>query len=805
MHKISIRKQVIAFLFVIIGLLSAPILSYGQSARDVNVSEMTDTQIDKIIAEMGKRNLSLDQAKQLARMKGATEAQIAEMEQRIISAQQDGQKEGSNARIVELVSEELSERQDDAKEKRDTRIFGVSYFNKKGLTFAANVNAEVTEDYVLGPGDELSIDIYGSSQHSYNVIVGRAGNIDINLVGPIYVAGQSLSTAKQTITSKLKTLYSDLGDRTSASIKLGKLRTMNINVLGETYSPGTYTVSGSTSLFNLLYICGGPNSKGSFRDIQVIRSGKIIHHLDVYDFLINGNSNINVPLKDADIVYIPMYKKRIVVEGAFRHTGFFEAKDGETSDDIIRYAGGLESNAMQNNIELTRISPRGSVFQSIKIGDGIDLADGDVIQVSRYDGDRTYGQVSIAGGVFEPGNFEFREGMKLSELVKLAGGLKENAFLNRGLVTRLKEDRSLESFHFSVAELSAGTYDVELKDGDAAFITTNEGLKYTPTVTIHGQVRNPHTLEYRENLTLGDAIVMSGGLTDIATPHRIEVYRRLDPATRDTSKVTSRIVKILEIDKDLSINIKDNDFILEPMDIVSVRSYPNAKIHGTISISGEVEFPGNYTITSTNETITSLIARAGGMTNLADIDGARLYRRINIDSKLKQIFKESQSAINEDEDINIRMDTQNHFELIAIELRDILNNPKKYADLHLQDDDELIIPKKAEIVEINGQVLNAISLSYIDGMSAKEYVNLAGGFAPSAYKSKVFVVYPNGKAKATKRFLWFKHYPKVVPGSKIIVPEKVKRERLGAPAVISMSSSVVAMMAIIVNIMNNSK
>lgn len=802
---ISIRKYVIVFLFVLLGLPSAPILSYGQNAKNVNVNELSESQIDKVIAEMSRRNLSLDQAKNLARMRGATEVQIAEMEQRIISAQQGGQKEGSNARIAELVPEELSERQDDAKEERDHRIFGVSYFNKKGLTFASNINAEVSDDYVLGPGDELSIDIYGSSQHNYNAIISRAGNIDINLIGPVYIAGQTLASAKQTIISKLKTLYSDLGDRTSASIKLGKLRTMNVNVLGETYSPGTYTVSGATALFNLLYLSGGPNSKGSFRDIQVIRNGKIIYHLDIYDFLINGNSNVNVPLKDADIIYIPTYKKRIVVEGAFRHTGFFEAKDGETSDDIIKYAGGLEANAMRNNIELTRLSPKGNVFQSIKIGDGIALADGDVIQVAKYNGDRTDGQVSIAGAVFEPGNFEFHEGMKLSELVKQAGGLKENAFMNRGLVTRLKEDRSLESFHFNVAELAAGNHDVELKEGDAVFITTIEGLKHTPTITIQGQVRNPHTLEYRENLTLGDAIVMSGGLTDIATPHRVEIYRRLDAATRDTSKVVSRIVNVLEIDKELSIGIKDNDFVLEPMDIVSVRSYPNAKIHGTITITGEVEFPGMYTITSTNETITSLIQRAGGLSRLADIDGARLYRKINIDDKLKQIFLESQSAINEDEDINISMDTKNHFELVAIELKDIINNPSKYADIHLQDEDELVIPKKSEIVEINGQVLNAVSLSYIDGMNAKEYVNLAGGFAPSAYKSKMFVVYPNGKAKATKRFLWFKHYPKVVPGSKIIVPEKVKKERLGAPAVISMSSSVVAMMAIVINIINNSK
>ncbi len=789
-------------------IVAVPNNAIAQNAKDVNVSELSDAQIDKVIAEMSKRNLSLEQAKALARTRGASEAQIAEMEQRILSAQQGGSKAGSKARVEEIAIEAVSARavesetEDKEENKEESLVFGHSLFNNSKLSFEPNVNAPVSDSYVLGPGDEIAIDIFGLSQQSYSSVVARTGNIDIPLVGPIYVGGQTLSSARQIILTKLKTIYSDLGGKTSASIKLGKLRTINVSVMGEVSAPGTYTVSGATSLFNLLYLSGGPTSNGSFRDVQLLRDGKVAAHLDVYDFLIKGNTAVNVALRDGDIVMIPTYQKRVTVEGAFKRTGYFEAKEGETSDDIIEYAGGFTPDAYSDNIQFTRITIKGREFKSIKAGDAFPINNGDVLSVTSISEDRTNGQISIAGAVFAPGKYEYTDGMKLSKLIELAGGLVENAFLNRGIITRLKEDRSLSSINFNVADLVNGSYDMALQDGDAVFITTNEGLRSDRNIRITGQVLNPTTIEYRENLTLGDAIVLAGGLTDIATPNKVEIYRRLTDEESDTATIVSGSLKTVTITKDLSIGSKDNEFILCPFDIISVHSYPNSKIRGTVTATGQVAFPGTYALASADETVVSLIRRVGGFTSLADIEGARLYRRVHIDDKMKAILSDAQAALQDDDKMNIDLDLEDHYELIAIELSEIISNPKKYADLHLRDNDELVVPMKDETVSVSGQVLNSVSLTYIKGLNAKKYVQLAGGFSPSAYKGKTYVVYPNGKAKATKRFLWFKKYPDVVPGSKVIVPEKVKKERIGAPAIVSMSSSVVAMLAIVVNLLN---
>ncbi len=799
-RTLNIGVIAIAILIGNVGNLS---LASAQDPQNVNVSEMSDAQINKIISEMNSRNLSLDQAKKLARARGASEVQIAELEQRILSAQQGGSKTRTQTREVKVENSALSERsvEEDEISAEDKLVFGHALFNNDKLSFEPNVNAPVSDAYVLGPGDEVNIDIYGLSQQSYTALVSHLGNIDIPLIGPIYVGGQTLSSARQIITSKLRTIYSDLGGKTSASIKLGKLRTINVSVMGEVFAPGTYTVSGATSLFNLMHLSGGPTINGSFRDVQLLRDGKVVAHLDVYDFLIKGNASVNVSLRDGDIVMVPTYQKRIVVNGAFKRTGYFEAKEGETSDDIIAFAGGFAPDAYVDNIQFTRITVKGKEFMSIKAGDALPVANGDRLEVVSISEERTNGQVSVTGAVFAPGSYQYKSGLKLSELVSQAGGLVENAFLSRGIVSRLKDDRSLESLNFNVAELVNGAYDLPLKDGDAVYITTNEDLRTKRTISITGEVLTPITIEYRENMTLGDAIVLAGGLTDFATPNKVEIYRRLTDEESENSALVSRVLKTVTITKDLAIGSKDNEFVLMPFDVISVHAYPNSSIKGSVKVTGQVKYPGLYSIVSADETITSLIERAGGFSPLADIEGARLYRREVIDDKLKAILKQNQEALIDGEQSSVDVEIKDEYKLIAIELSEIISHPNRYSNIHIRPDDELVVPVKQETVSVSGQVLNSVSLSYIEGNNAKEYVQLAGGFAPNAYKSKLYVVYPNGKAVATKRFLWFKRYPDVVPGSQVVVPEKVKKERIGAPVLVSMSSSVVTMMAIVVNLL----
>lgn len=784
-----------------------------KSPSSAKVSEFSDAQIDKVIDEMDKRNLSMSQAKALARSRGASEKQIADMEEKILKAKSGNSKTpGTNSKYLqddtedEVVDERSirdleKEIEQDSITAEEAKIFGHSLFNNKKLSFEPNVNSPVSDSYVLGPGDVVIIDVFGLSHQNYTEEVGRSGSIDVPLVGPIFLAGQTLASARQIVMSRLKSIYSDLGGKTSLSVNIGKLRTINVSVLGEVTAPGTYTVSGATSLFNVLYLSGGPNRFGSFRDVQLLRDGKVISHLDVYDFIVKGNSAVNVALRDGDIVMVPTYQKRVTVEGAFKRVGYFEAKEGETTDDIISYAGGFAPDAYEDNVQYTRNSIKGKEYKSIKVGDAVPIMNGDVLTVATINEKRINNQVVIEGAVFAPGPYEYKPGLMLSTLVKQAGGITENAFLNRGVISRFNEDRSLKALNFNVADLVNGKYDTNVYDGDSIYISTQEKMRQSRTIQVTGHVCNPITFEYRDNITLGDAIVLAGGLEEKATPNRVEIFRTLTSAERDTVETDANgVVKTVTITKDLAIGAKENDFILQPYDVITVLPYPSSKDRGMVQVSGEVAFPGQYSIASSDETLLSVIRRVGGFTKSADIDGARLYRQIRLDDKMKEILERNNKSMEGEENVDIEIMTEDHYELVAIDLGDIIKNPNKYAEFHIRANDEIVIPERQETVSVTGQVLNAVSLTYAEGLSAKDYVELAGGFSPISYKSKLFVIHPSGKAVATKHFLWFKKYPKVTPGSQVVVPEKVKREHIGAAAIVSMSSSVVAMLAIVVNL-----
>ncbi|MCF0189779.1 MAG: SLBB domain-containing protein [Marinilabiliaceae bacterium] len=773
---------------------------------NTKISELSDEQIDRIIREIEEKNLTTSQAKTLAKTRGASDKQVQELEERIMKRREgsfsnnstytrDG---SSSSNSFDGISKKNAEI---LFTKEDSLVFGFAIFNNSKLSFEPNVNTPVSDSYILGPGDELIIDIFGQSQQNYSNNISSTGSIDIPMLGPIYVGGQSLSTARQTVISRLKTIYSDLGNRTSASIKLGKLRTINVSVMGEVFVPGTYTISGASSLFNILYLSGGPNKNGSFRDVQLLREGKVIAHLDVYDLILNGNTEVNVALRDGDIVMIPTYQKRITVNGAFKRKGYFEAKEGESTDDIIKYAGGFEPNANTNNIQLTRISSKGGEFKSIHIGEAIPVMNGDILDVSLINQERVNNVVNISGAVFLPGNYEYTKGLTLYDLVKRAGGITEDAFVNRGIITRLKDDRSLESSNFNVADLVNGRFNINLRSNDSVYISPLDSVRTRRTIDIRGNVRKPCTIDYREGLTVGDAILLAGGLTDIASPQNVEVFRRLTEEQADTAIDTHGIMQSIGIKKDLRLDDEGCNFVLQPFDIISVREYRSASSSGVVTISGEIAFAGPYALTSKDETILSLIRRAGGFTKYADINAARLYRMVLIDEKMKAIRREQQDLFAIDgKKSTVNLKTQDGYELVAIDLKDILNNSHNNPDIHLMPGDEIVIPTRTETVRVNGQVLNPVSVSYMGNVSARKYIMSAGGFSSTAKKNKTFVIYPNGKAVATKNFLFFRKYPKVVPGSEVIVPEKPEREKMSPTAVVSLSSTLLTMAVVIVNL-----
>lgn len=773
--------------------------------QGIGASNLTDAQIRRLTDEMLNKGYSMTQILNMAQENGASVDQLKSIESRVNASSSMKAKIKLNEKKQKAMLKDNAVSNDKVSLKGvfssnavDSLIFGFRLFNNEQLSFEPSSNAPVPEGYILGPGDMIKIDIAGLSQQTYELEVGSNGIINIPIVGAVNVLGEEYRNARTLITKRLKSIYTDLGDKTTATITIGRLRTIKVNVMGEVNCPGTYTVSGAASLFNVLYLSGGPNSNGSFRSVQVIRKGKIVATLDVYDFLLNGNSMVNIPLFDSDIVMIPTYQKRVFMDGSFKRPGYYEAIEGENVADIIAYAGGFGTKANQKHIELYRVGDKGYEFKEVKEPEKTLVANGDRIVVKDINTMRLDNAVSIEGAVFTPGRFEYSEGLKLSELLEKAGGLTENVFLSRGVITRLKDDYTLESLNFNVAELASGKYDVNLKAGDEVLISSIDEMRKMPVLTIKGEVRYPGTFDFRENITLGDVILLAGGFTENASPSNVEIVRRLTLEESDTSSVLSARGEYVTITKDLSLDKEGNSYKLEPFDVITIRRVPSAEFKGTVTIRGEVLFAGTYELTSKNDNISTLIERAGGLTPVAYLKGAKLYRKTEVTGKDAKL-RLRQTRVLQVDTIDFVPEV-GFYELVSLDMEDILSGDVECEDVFLQDGDELVIPAQLQTVKVSGQVLNPVSFKWVKPESAKKYVKRSGGFSPLAKKGKTFVMYPDGKALSTSNFLFFRKYPKVMPGCEVVVPKKPERNPMSVMQWVSVGSSLTTMAALIVSL-----
>jgi len=801
--------------WIIISLLLlsfAPVISYAQSgvSNSKKVEDLSDQQIQQIVDEMNKRGLSETDAISIARSKGMTNDQIELLKKRIdevkkgTASQSTSTKKGAKGINGESQQNEISQKEKIDSTQIDASIFGFSFFNNNKLTFDPNVNIPVSESYVVGGGDEIVIDIWGVSEQNYSLTVDRNGYITIPLVGPINIGGLSYKDAQTKIINNLAKIYSDIqstNPRTFASVRMGTLKAIRVNVIGEVFAPGTYTLPGTASLFSALYLSGGPNKKGSFRDIQLIRSGKVIAHLDVYDFLINGNSEVNMLLRDNDIVMIPTYINRVRMGGAFKRVGIFEAKADETVNDMLKYAGGFEEAAYRGRVELYRNSDKEkeykdvpeNLFGFIQISNGDSLYAGKILP-------RFKNIVKISGSVFKPGNYEFTEGLKLSELIKRADGLNENAYMNRGLIRRLRSDYTPENISFSVEKIVNGVEDINLAANDSVVIASIDGMREKRTVAIWGEVQKMGKYEYGEMMKLGDLVLLAGGFKESASESSIEVMRRLPYNEADNSTgVTSKLFRFT-ISRELGLSDDGANFQLMPYDEVFVRFMPGYRKRGVVAVYGQVKFAGNYGLSSRTERVSDLVKRAGGINPNAYAQGAKLTRLIELTDE--EIAKRKELMA---KDSTIRFSDLN-FEVVSIDLDKILQNPGGNEDIYMENGDRLEIPSTMQTVSVSGEVLNPSSTVFVDKWSAKQYVRRSGGFSVSAKKSKTYVLYPNGASKATRGFI-FKRYPEVLPGAEIVIPKKPEKEGISATAWVGIGSSLASIalaIATIISLNNNS-
>lgn len=776
MRKISFLTFL--FLCFFASLVSAQV----QNPASVDVNNLSDKQIQQIVTEMNARGLTIDQAAQMAQMQGATPLQIEQIKKRIQELNSSGtiQKEQNEPLKTQekkdsWPKEELSKKAKIEPTKEIKKIFGFQLFNSKNLTFEPPVNIPTPQNYVLGIDDELNISIWGASRQTYLLRVENNGAVNIPDIGPVYVSGVEFAKAKELIKKRLIAIYQGMNGpnpNTYAEVSISNLRSIKVNVIGEVMVPGTYTLPSTASAFNALYLSGGPNQSGSFRNIQIIRDNQIVKTIDVYDYLINANTQGNIQLREQDIVYVPTYQKRVEATGAFKRNGLFELNEKDKLSDLIRYLGGFTDKAFKAQLSLTRITDKEkkvidisqSIYDSFIPSNGDSIAASEVIN-------RFENRVNISGAIFRPGTYELTEGMTLSALIKKAQGVTEDYFSSRGLIIRLQDNLTPMNLSFNVDEILKGTNDITLRREDQVIIQDIFSMREKRTIQIVGEVQKPGEFDFSENMTLKDLIFTAGGFTEAASESFIELARRRNHS--ESNEPSDQIVKLYQfnVDRQLKLDSKGDTFLLHPFDYIYVRKAPSYHEQRTVTISGEVRYPGAYSIGSKKERVSDLITRAGGLMPNAFIEGARM-RRANEQAALQKEALENSSA----DTLLTKAEKQIASDQLELRLSSILKNPGASFDYVLKNGDEIIIPEVSQEVRISGEIQNPIGQAFEHGKNMKYYINRSGGFNDNARKGNTFIIYSDGTTRVTRTFIW-RNYPTVEPGSQIIVPQKPEKSK----------------------------
>ncbi|WP_235985868.1 SLBB domain-containing protein [Mucilaginibacter segetis] len=797
-----------------------------QNLSTVNVNELSDAQLMKLMQQAQSSGLSDEQLAQQLQARGLSAEQLQQLQQRISSLRKSNATANNNNTDQNLsVARGLNYTPDSTGTPRRStdianalipHIFGADLFRNSNVTFEPNLKLATPVNYILGPDDQLNINVYGNSLVNWKLDVSPEGNINIPGVGILNVSGKTIEQATASIKSKLAANNYAVGRGTSVQVTLGNIRSIKVIMVGEVVKPGTYTLPSLATVFNALYAAGGPNNNGTFRQIEIIRNNRIIRRLDVYDFLVKGDQKDNIGLQDQDIIRVPTYRTRVEMVGEVKNPALFEVLPGETLQDVIRFAGGFTDQAYTARIKVSQISDQQRRITDVLESDYKNYIPlrGDKYTVERIL-DRYENRVTINGAVFRPGEYELQKGLTVSQLIKNAAGLKEDAFTGRGSITRLKSDNTTELISFDVnGVLNKTAPDIVLQREDVVTISSIFDLRDEYKVTIKGEVRNVGEFAYAENMSVEDLILKAGGFTEGASPKRIEVARRIDDSNPNSR--SSSLAEVFNIDVDAQLKKGQANFVLKPFDIVSVYSLPGYEKQSTVKIEGEVLYPGYYTIKKKNEKISDIIERAGGLTASADVDGGTLKRdnfailgvnKNKIDTTAIEQERVSKldrlSKVNSDSTNVSNFQPRNNF--VGIDLKKILEKPGSSIDLIMEDNDVIRIPKQQQLVRVNGEVLYPSAVVYSKSKSFKDYILNAGGYSPDALKRGAYVVYPNGTVKGTGKFLFFNVHPSVKPGSEIFVTRKPDKRGISATEVIGITTGLASLGAIILGIINLSK
>lgn len=694
---------------------------------------------------------------------------------------------------------------------KDQQVWGRNIFNQPNLSFEPNMNMATPANYHLGAGDVVIIDIWGASQESFESTISPDGTVTIEGVGPIKLGGLSVSEATSRLKAKLGQYYTDC----SVSLSVGETRTIQVQVLGEVVMPGSYSISSLATAFNALYLAGGISDVGTLRDIKVYRSGKLLARIDVYDYLMNGTLAGNVRLQDNDVIIVGTYDCLVEVRGKVKRPMFYEMKPNESVQRVLAFAGGFTGDAYTKNVRLVRKAGQEYSIHTIEEFEmnGFTLADGDSLYVDSVI-PRFSNMVEIRGAVMHPGMFQMNGKVQsVRELLLAAEGLREDAFTERAVMHREKEDLTLEMISVDIKGIMDGSVaDIPLKKNDVLFIPSKTDLTGEQTLRINGEVNYPGTYQYAENTTIQDLILLAGGLTRAASTAKIDVFRRYyQPGAKSASK---EIAQVYSFNLDHGFLVEDTLFALLPFDEVQVRKSPIYAEQQNVRITGSVNFEGEYAMTSKEFRLSDLVKMAGGLSELAYSKGARLIRQMTTEEREQQetSLRTSQIALYEqalesdknydrhlaDSLLDLKMNIGYNYP-VAIDLEEALAHPGEPADVLLRANDQLIVPQFSNTVKISGEVMYPISVNYKKGKGLSYYIKNAGGYGNKAHKSKTYAIYMNG---ATSKLGRHAGKDEIQPGCEIVVPTKPKKEGMSTAEISVLGTSAASLTTMIVALIN---
>lgn len=821
------------FFILIISALLCVNLTYAQKMTDEQVIEyVVEAQAkgsnqQQIASDLLRRGVTMDQVNRIRRKMESQEQnglgmtldkksrmRTAPQENGAIKLQQTEELKSMEMSKDEMMGNEIGFLFPDSatmqiameEEKNKKEIFGHRIFQNKEVAFEAAYNLPTPPDYKLGPGDEVAIDIWGASESSIQDVISPDGNIYVNGLGPVHLSGLTVTQANNYLKRQFGKIYSSINDgehNSDIRLTLAQNRTIQVHVMGEVENPGTYVMSSFATIFNALYQAGGVNEVGTLRDVKVFRGDKPIATYDVYDFILNGNVDAGIRLEDNDVVSVDAYRNLVCVSGNVKRPMYYEMLDTESVSQLLKYAGGFSGNAYKEDVRLIR---NGKREREIYILDAIEqqsfmITDGDSISVDSIMA--TFANmVEVKGAVYRPGQFQMNGRVTtVKQLIECAGGLKDEAFLNRAILNRRNPNHTMDNLAFNLGELMAGNIeDISLQKNDVLLISSIFDLQEVQTITIYGEVAFPGVYEFSENMSIEDFIFKAGGLNDAASTARVDVSRRVKNSNAITTSDTITQTFSFSLEEGLVVG-SNTTFVLNPFDEVYVRKSPGYYVQENVVLEGEVLFPGTYALTQKNQCLSEIIKSAGGLTPQAYPEGARLLRSMSEEERQRleyEIEAELETAKTAQDSARIRNTMLNKMTYsVGIELHKALAKPGETADITLRKGDRLIIPQFTNTVKMSGEIMYANTVAFKQGKRLNYYLDQAGGYSDKAYKSKVYIVYMNGTVARAK-----KNSTKLIqPGCEIVVPKKTKTP-LKTTEILSLGSTSASLATVIITLTN---